>query len=342
MIPFSDCRRCMEAPRELPGTLLGEDKVRSYPDVDAVWRMPESLGLIQVSFVLWRCRDCDTYYQFHVMDRGWPRSGICQTYLWRLTLAEAMETYRRSLTWAKPRERLPIRQTLRRFEERLPEWMRAMQACLSHSGSAVRERAAQELASLFRARSELAGVTALLGNADASIRRGALLAFDSVDSNHFVSLELGPADIVPALLQSLMDPEPSVARQAFVQLSRVHDEVFRRWSGIRGALPDRQAKHAQQQIRDQLNAIPAGPRNAAVRMFLLTNGGSFEELVAGLSDSEKEVRQCAFSHALRVSLGDTPFVAKLRSTLRAIPEADRTSEMDAYLARENPDDWDDD
>lgn len=332
----------MEAPRELRGTLLGEDKVRSYPDVDAVWRIPESLGLIQVSFVLWRCRDCDTYYQFYVMDRGWPRSASCQTYLWRLTLAEAMEKYRRSLTWAEPRERPPMRQTLRRFEERLPEWMRAMQACLSHSGSAVRERAAQELASHFRARSELAGVTALLGNADASIRRGALLAFESIDSIHFVSLELGPADIVSSLLESLMDPDASVGRQAFVLLSRVHDEVYRRFLGIRGALPDLQAKRAQQQIRDQLKAVPAGQRNAAVRMFLLSNGGSFDELVAGLSDSEKEVRQCAFYHALKVSLGNTPFVTQLRTTLRAIPEADRTWEVAAYLARENPDDWDDD
>jgi hypothetical protein len=306
----------MEAPRELPGTLLGEDKVRSYPDVDAVWRMPESLGLIQVSFVLWRCRDCDTYYQFHVMDRGWPRSGICQTYLWRLTLAAAMETYRRSLTWAKPRERPPIRQTLRRFEERLPEWMRAMQACLSHSGSAVRERAAQELASHFSARSELAGVTALLGNADASIRRGALLAFD------FVSLELGPPDIVPSLLKSLMDPDASVARQAFVLLSRIDDEKYRK------------------SILDQVSAIPTERRTPAVRMFLLAH--SFEALVAGLADSEKEGRQEALSKALERSLGNFPFVEQLRTTLRAVPEASRTPEMNAYLSHANPDQWDDD
>ena len=334
MIPFSDCRRCMEAPRELRWFWVGDEKARSYPDIEAVWRMPESLGLVgsdRPYSRLWKCPDCGTYYGLDVFERGsWPRAS-CQITLWRLTHAEAIEECRR---------RLPQYVGERRhFEVRMPEWMRETQALLSHTDSTVRERAAMALASHFRARSELAGAEALLGNADASIRRGALLAFDSI---RFVSLERGPADIVPDLLKALMDPDASVARQAFVLLSRVHDEVYSRWSGIRGALPDRQAKHAQQQIRDQLNAIPAGRRNAAVRMFLLSNGGSFDELVAGLSDSDKEVRQCAFYHALKVSLGNTPFVTRLRTTLRAIPETDRTWEMDAYLARENPDEWDDD
>ena len=134
-----------------------------------------------------RCADCGTYYGFYVLNRNWPR-GSCQTYLFRLTPAEAMEKLAR---W--PRENRPEYEERLRYEQRLPQWRHDMQACLSHSDSAVRERAAQALASHFRARSELAGVKALLGHADAAIRRGALLAYD--DSISFVRFESGPADI---------------------------------------------------------------------------------------------------------------------------------------------------
>jgi hypothetical protein len=54
------------------------------------------------------------------------------------------------------------------------------------------------------------------------------------------------------------------------------------------------------------------------------------------------VRLEALSRALTVSLGNTPFVTSLRTKLLAFPEAVRTGEMSAYLARENPDEWDDD
>ena len=74
---------------------------------------------------------------------------------------------------------------------------------------------------------------------------------------------------------------------------------------------------------------------------MLSKSGSFDALVAGLADSEKEVRQCVFYHALKVSLGNTAFVTRLRTTLRAIPEANRTWEMNAYLSYENPDVWPD-
>lgn len=322
MIPFSDCRRCMEAPRESPAYLF-EDKVESYPDVEAVWRMPGSLGLIRAGHGLWTCPDCGTYYGFEVFPRGWPQ-GSCQTTLWRLTSAEAMEAYRRA--WASERKGAPVE--LRRFEERLPEWMRDMQACLGHSDSAVRERAAQELASHFRAQSELAGVTALLGHADASVRRGTLLAFDKV---RYVSLELGPADIVPSLLGSLMDPDASVARQAYLLLKSGdfdRDLVF----------DEKKSK----QVLSQVNAIPDKRRTAAVRMLLVRVSRESEAHVAGLADPEAEVRQEAFLRALTVSLGNTPFVTSLRTQLLAIPEAVRTREMNAYLARENPDEWDDD
>lgn len=184
---------------------------------------------------------------------------------------------------------------------------------------AVRERAAQALASHFRVRSDWAGVTALLGYADASIRRGTLLAFDSI---RFVSLKRGPADIVPDLVKSLMDPDASVGRQAFVLLSRVDD------------------KKKRKRILDQVNAIPTERRTPAVRTFLLAH--SFEALVAGLADAEKAVRQEALSKALERSLGNTPFVEQLRTTLRAVPEASRTPEMNAYLSHEDPDQWDDD
>ena len=63
-------------------------------------------------------------------------------------------------------------------------------------------------------------------------------------------------------------------------------------------------------------------------------------LVAGLADSEKEVRQEAWSKALTLSLRDTAFVERLRTALQAVPEANRTSEMDRYLSFENPDSWD--
>jgi hypothetical protein len=314
----------MEARRMSPDN-VHQDKVKSYPDVEAVRRIPESLGLIQAGYVLWKCPDCGTYYWFDVFDRGWP-TGLCQTYLWRLTPAEAMENYRRALTWAEPRERPPIRRTLRRFEERLPEWMRDMQACLSHSDSTVRERAAQNLARHFRAQAELAGVTALLGHADASVRRGTLLAFEKI---RFVSLELGAADIVPTLLESLMDRDASVARQACVLLSQAYDSLV---------LDEKK----QQRILDQVNAIPNERRTAGVRMFLLRFSRESEAHVAGLGDAEKEVRQEALYTALTVSLGNTPFVTSLRMKLLAIPEAVRTWEMDAYLATENPDEWDDD
>ena len=304
----------MEAPRESPG-FWGADKAKTYPTVKAMYRMPESLGLIGLSGhdELWRCPDCGTYYGFDVFPRGWPQ-GSCQTTLWRLTPAEAMEKYGYSA-----RKGTPQYEELERHQERLPAWLRDMQACLTHSDSAVRERAAQALASHFRARSELAGFEALLGYADASIRRGALLAFDSI---RFIRFERGPADIVPALLKSLMDPDVSFARQAFRLLSRVDDEKKRK------------------RILDQVNAIPAGRRTAGVRMFLL--GHSFEALVAGLAASEKEVRQEAWSEALKASLRDTAFVERLRAALRAVPEANRTSEMKQYLSLENPDSWDDD
>ena len=120
-----------------------------------------------------------------------------------------------------------------------------------------------------------------------------------------------------------MDPDTSVARQAFVLLSRVDDEKNRK------------------QILDQVNAIPAETRTAAARMFLSTNG-SLDLLVAGLADSEKDVRQCAYYHALKVSLGHTSFVTRLRTTLQAVPEANRTSEINEYLSLENPEAWDDD
>lgn len=302
----------MEAPREAPG-FWGPDKAKTYPDVEAMYRMPESLGLIQHhGHELWSCPDCGTYYGFDVFSRGWPQ-GSCQTTLWRLTPAEAMEKYG---YWA--RKGTPQYEELQRYEERLPEWMRDMHACLSHSDSAVRERAAQALASHFRVRSDWAGVTALLGYADASIRRGALLAFDSI---RFFPLKGGPADIVPVLLKSLMDRDASVARQAFVLLSSVDD------------------KKKRKRILDQVNAIPTEGRTAAVRMFLLAH--SFESLVAGLADSEEEVRQRALSKALERSLGNTPFVERLRTTLRAVPEANRTPEMNAYLSHENPEEWPD-
>jgi hypothetical protein len=158
-----------------------------------------------------------------------------------------------------PRLGTPEYQEFHRYEQRLPQWKHEMQACLSHSDAVVRERAAQALASHFRARSELDGFNALLGYADASIRRGALLAFDSLQ---FIRFERGSADIVPALLKSLMDPDASVARQAFVLLSRVDD------------------KKKRKQILDHVNAIPAGRRTAGVRMFLPTFGrrsGRFRE-----------------------------------------------------------------
>ena len=303
----------MEAPRKDFRILRYGSDQKAYPDVEAIYRMPESLGL--VGFVgpagpLWRCPDCGTYYYFEVFNRG--RS--CQTYLWRLTPAEAMEPEPYGF-W--PRLGTPEYEEFHRYEQRLPQWKHEMQACLGHSDSVVRERAAQALASHFRARSELDGFNALLGYADASIRRGALLAFDSI---RFIRFERGPADIVPALLKSLMDPDTSVARQAFVLLSRVDDEKKRK------------------QILDHVNAIPAGRRTAGVRMFLPT----FEALVAGLADPEKEVRQEAWSKALTLSLRDTAFVERLRTALRAVPEADRTSEMERYLSLENPDAWDDD
>jgi HEAT repeat protein len=316
----------MEARREDYWYFLGDEKAEAYPDIDAVWRMPESLGLIKdQGYGPWKCPDCGTYYGLEVYERGlsWPR-GSCQITLWRLTPAEAMETYRR--VWAWERKGAPVE--LRRFEERLPEWMRDMRACLSHSDSAVRERAAQALASHFRSQSELAGVTALLGHADASVRRGTLLAFDKI---RYVSLELGPADIVPTLLESLMDPDASVARQAYVLL---RSEDFD-WDLV---FDEKKSK----QSLDQVNAIPNERRTAAVRMFLVRVSTESEAHVAGLADPEQEVRLEALRRALTVSLGNTPFVTSLRTKLLAIPEAVRTGEMDAYLARENPQEWDDD
>jgi hypothetical protein len=298
----------MEAPRVSPG-FLGGDKVERYPDLAAVSRVPKSLGLIQAGHGLWKCPDCGTYYGFEVFDRGWPK-GSCQTYLWRLTPAEAMETYR------SPREGTPEHEELRRYEERLPEWMRDTQACLSHSDSAVRERAAQALASHFRARSEWTGVEALLGYADASIRRGALLAFDD---SRFVSFRQGREDIVPTLLKALIDRDASVARQAFVLLDQYYD------------------KEKRKQILDHVNAIPAARRAAGVRMLVLAYSYSLEALVAGLADPEKEVREVALSKAFEWSLGDSAFVERLRAKLRDIAEAYRTPQMDRYLSVENPD-----
>ena len=276
--------------------------------------MPELLGL--VGFVgpagqLWRCPDCGTYYYLDVFNRG----SSCQTYLWRLTPAEAMEAEPYGF-W--PRLGTPEYEEFHRYEQRLPQWKHEMQACLSHSDSVVRERAARALASHFRARSELDRFNALLDYADASIRRGALLAFDSI---RFIRFERGPADIVPALLKSLMDPDTSVGRQAFVLLSGIDDEKKRK------------------QILDHVNAIPAGRRAAGVRMFLLRY--SFEALVAGMTDSEEEVRKQALSTALEQSLGNTALVEQLRTRLRAVPEANRTWEMNAYLSHENPDEWPD-
>jgi hypothetical protein len=312
MIPFSDCRRCMEAPRESPRFWGGAESVKAYPDMEAMHRMPESLGLIGGRDGLWKCPDCGTYYGFDVFSRGWPQ-GSCQTTLWRLTPAEAMEKYR----W--PREGSWEGEELRRFQERLPEWIREMQACLRHSDPAVRERAAHALGSHFRAQSEWAGVTALLDNADASIRRGAVLAFDSIRFvSSIVSLESHPAHIVTRLVKLLMDRDASVARQAFVLLSRAGDRKYR------------------ERILQQVSAIPIERRTAAARMFSLSAGGSFQELVAGLADSEEEVRQIASSTAYEHSQGDTGFVTRLRAALRAIPEADRTREMSNYLCDENP------
>ena len=335
MIPFSDCRRCMEAPRKSSGHWFGSERAKIYPDSEAVCRMPASLGLSGITghSLLWKCPDCGTYYCFDPFFRGsWPQ-GSCQWTLWRLTPAEAMKKLGRA------DEGTPAREELRRHQEGLPEWMRDMQACLDHSNSAVRERAAQALASHFRLCSEWAGVTALLGSADAAARRGALLGFDPVG---FVSTDDGVADIVPDLLKSLSDPDASVARQAFVLLSRVQDQVWSRLLRIRGVRPaEQEARQVQEQILDQVNAIPAERRTAAARMFLSTSG-SFDALVAGFADSEKEVRQCAYYHALKVSLGNTPLVTRLRATLRTIPESDRSWEMNAYLAQENPDEWPDD
>lgn len=280
-----------------------------------MWRMPESLGLISLTGhnELWTCPDCGTYYGFDVFSRGWPQ-GSCQTTLWRLTPAEAMEKYGH-----RARKGTPQDEELQRYQEGLPKWMRDMQAYLSHADSAVRERAAQAIASHFRVRFDWAAVTRLLGHTDASIRRGTLLAFDSI---RFVSLARGPADIVPDLLKSLMDPDASVARQAVVLLNRVDD------------------KNKTKQILDQVNAIPTERRTPAVRMFLLAH--SFEALTAGLADPEKEVRQEALSKALERSLSNTPVVERLRTALRAVPEASRTPEVNAYLSHENPEQWDED
>jgi hypothetical protein len=68
----------MEAPRESFRFLRVSRSNKEacadvYLDVEAIYRMPESLGLVE--FVgpagpLWRCPDCGTYYYFSVFDRG--------------------------------------------------------------------------------------------------------------------------------------------------------------------------------------------------------------------------------------------------------------------------------